>query len=309
MIRDILNEFLRPQSSLWPEVKLFLSMCKSAGQRLPMEVQVSNIMNVRRGLKRLSRLKGDEDPSEIQALLQWITDRSEIAGAFCLQRLKIGHQVNWICALLASIARIRQFCFEVLENIQRKTAKRKRDICTDSGTPLDRNSFNKFRKTIDFEASSTSSTSRPAISLAGGRTASVTTCISETTETAMTALATTSSTPTTCLSTDAARTGKTELKDPCMDVECQGSGERDSKTGNSSEKSAEISRVKKHPRMVELRADIKLMIEAQTDATKKASLKKVYGIALKRSLNQPVTEESIKKVCKLAMKKAKTYCE
>lgn len=95
-MRDILSEFLKPQSPLWPEVKLFLSICKSAGQRLPMEVQVANIMNVRRGVKRLSRLKGDEDPSEIQALLQWITDRSEIAGAFCLQRLKIGHQVSLI---------------------------------------------------------------------------------------------------------------------------------------------------------------------------------------------------------------------
>ena len=93
-MREILNEFLRPQSPLWPEVKLFLSICKSAGQRLPMEVQVVNIMNVRRGLKRLIRLKGNEDPLDIQALLRWITERSEIAGAFCLQRLKIGHQVR-----------------------------------------------------------------------------------------------------------------------------------------------------------------------------------------------------------------------
>ena len=99
MVHDILSEFLKPQSELWPEVKMFLSLCKTAAQRLPREVQVSNIMNVSRGIKRLSRLKGEEDPSEVQALLQWIVDRSEIAGAFCLQRLKTGHQVSRISFL------------------------------------------------------------------------------------------------------------------------------------------------------------------------------------------------------------------
>lgn len=59
---------------------------------------------------------------------------------------------------------------------------------------------------------------------------------------------------------------------------------------------------------MKLKADIKVMMDAHTDAAKKASLKKVYGIALKRALNQPeVTEESMEKVCKLAMKKARTY--
>ncbi|XP_003748314.1 uncharacterized protein LOC100899941 [Galendromus occidentalis] len=280
-MRNIIEEFLRPQSPVWPEVKLFLSLCKTGAQTLPMEVQVANIMNVRRGLKRLSRIRGDDDPLEVQALFQWINDRCEIAGAFCLQRLKIGHQVSWICALLASIARIRQFFFEVLEKMKSRSAKRKLDS-VDTGTPLDRSAFNKIRKTSDDRVPPTApSTPTDSLKIEASCTQR-----------------------TTC---EAARKHTSALA--AQSSEPLDSRRRESKTGDGSERTNDIAAVKKHPLMVKLKTDIKNLIDAHTDADKKASLKKVYGIALKRSLALPVTDESIKKIYKLAMRKARSYCE
>ena len=47
------------------------------------------------------------------------------------------------------MARIRQFCIEALENIEKKNLKRKRSVDADAGTPIDRGAFNKLRKTGD----------------------------------------------------------------------------------------------------------------------------------------------------------------
>ncbi|OQR70021.1 hypothetical protein BIW11_11900 [Tropilaelaps mercedesae] len=321
VLRRSLCELLSARSPLWPEVKMFLSICRSAAQRLPPEVQMWNIMNVRKGLKRLLRLsplygspvatvvgasayggggrtttagekiRSDEnDPCQIKLLLRWIVERAEIAAVYSLQRLRIGHQVNWISALLAGLARIRQFCLEILEKLERKTlpyGPTPQNI--DEGVPLDREAVAKLKKTqqsaisrIVPSAGTAQLTESDASAQITGRKVSMLDVAKHQDG----------------LLQQTVRKGDT----PAMKARC--SGHVRDRTEQSLEKYTIEKRQPKHPLVLELRDEIKRLLKG-TPVECKASLKKIYGIVLKRSRLYD-DDQSINKLCRVALKKAKS---
>ncbi|XP_022703297.1 uncharacterized protein LOC111268527 [Varroa jacobsoni] len=319
ILRQSLRELLSPHSPLWPEVKVFMSICKSAGQRLPPEVQVWNMMNVRKGLKRLLRLSPlygstdgvvdtsksnkielkavrtsgakceDHDPVQVKLLLRWIVERIEIAAAYALQRLRIGHQVNWISALLASLARIRQFCIEILEKLEHKIVKHsatKQHF--DEGVPLDRATFVQLKAGL-------SAKSQLKLSSANARSSETATDVKSQVNipSSSTTIQRGKRQRSTAIKEQACGIAKTS-----DDARQQGSNAEKSDTCVTKEKQS------KHPIIIELRSHIKQLMKGKSAMTKTA-LKKIYGIALKRSRFYAAGDDrSIRKLCKVALHKA-----